>query len=147
MPVIETAITRLLQIKHPILLAPMGSASGGRLAAAVTHAGGLGIIGSGYADSAAIKKELTAAGNARVGIGLVTWALDERPEALDTALAAHPPVLMLSFGSPVPFADAIKRAGCLLMCQSKRWLRPRKLPYLELTLSLPKAAMPAATPA
>ena len=117
MSVIETALTRLLQIKHPILLAPMGSASGGRLAAAVTHAGGLGIIGSGYADSAAIKKELTAAGNARVGIGLVTWALDERPEALDTALAAHPPVLMLSFGSPMPFADAIKRAGCLLMCQ------------------------------
>jgi nitronate monooxygenase len=117
MPVIETALTRLLQIKHPILLAPMGSASGGRLAAAVTHAGGLGIIGSGYADSAAIKKELSAAGNARVGIGLVTWALDERPGALDTALAAQPPVLMLSFGSPQPFADAIKRAGCLLMCQ------------------------------
>ena len=37
---IETALTRLLGITHPILLAPMGSAAGGRLAAAVTHAGG-----------------------------------------------------------------------------------------------------------
>ena len=46
---IETALTRLLGITHPILLAPMGSAAGGRLAAAVTHAGGLGLIGSGYA--------------------------------------------------------------------------------------------------
>jgi nitronate monooxygenase len=47
MPVIDTALTRLLGIEHPILLAPMGSAAGGELAAAVTHAGGLGIIGSG----------------------------------------------------------------------------------------------------
>jgi nitronate monooxygenase len=30
---IETALTRLLGITHPILLAPMGSASGGKLAA------------------------------------------------------------------------------------------------------------------
>jgi nitronate monooxygenase len=29
MPIIETALTRLLGIEHPILLAPMGSAAGG----------------------------------------------------------------------------------------------------------------------
>ena len=51
MPVIETALTRLLGIEHPILLAPMGSAAGGKLAAAVTNAGGLGLVGSGYADA------------------------------------------------------------------------------------------------
>ena len=28
MPVIETALTRLLAIEHPIMLAPMGSAAG-----------------------------------------------------------------------------------------------------------------------
>ena len=69
MPVIETALTRLLGIKHPILLAPMGSAAGGRLAAAVTHAGGLGMIG--YADADTIRKELGKAGNARIGIGFI----------------------------------------------------------------------------
>ena len=47
MPVIETALTRLLGIEHPILLAPMGSAAGGRLAAAVTNAGGLGMSARG----------------------------------------------------------------------------------------------------
>lgn len=117
MTAIETPLTRLLGIEHPILLAPMGSAAGGRLAAAVTHAGGLGIIGSGYADSAAIRKELPAAGNARVGIGLVTWALADRPDALATALEARPALIMLSFGSPAPYADQVKRAGCMLMCQ------------------------------
>ncbi len=42
MPVIETALIRLLGIEHPILLAPMGSVAGRRLAAAVTHAGRAG---------------------------------------------------------------------------------------------------------
>ena len=75
MPVIETALTRLLGIEHPILLAPMGSAAGGKLAAAVTNAGGLGLVGSGYADADAVRKELTEAGNARVGIGFIIWAV------------------------------------------------------------------------
>ena len=34
------------------------------LAAAVTHAGGLGMLGSGYADEKAIRRELTEAGGA-----------------------------------------------------------------------------------
>jgi nitronate monooxygenase len=116
MPRIKTALTELLGIEHPILLAPMGSAAGGRLAAAVTRAGGLGLVGSGYANSAAITKELAAAGNTRVGIGLILWALNERPEALDTALAAAPAAVMLSFGDPTPYVPAVKAAGCKLIC-------------------------------
>jgi nitronate monooxygenase len=58
MPTIETALTRTLGITHPILLAPMGSAAGGKLAARVTNAGGLGLIGSGYADAATVSREL-----------------------------------------------------------------------------------------
>jgi len=116
MPRIKTALTELLGIEHPILLAPMGSAAGGRLAAAVTRAGGLGLIGSGYADSAVIAKELAAAGNTRVGVGLILWALNERPEALDAALAAAPAAVMLSFGDPAPYVGTIKAAGCKLIC-------------------------------
>jgi nitronate monooxygenase len=69
MRVIQTAVTRLLGIEHPILLAPMGSATGGKLSSAVTAAGGLGLIGSGCANADAIRKELTEAGTARAGIG------------------------------------------------------------------------------
>ena len=117
MVAIETALTRLLGITHPILLAPMGSAAGGKLAAAVTNAGGLGLIGSGYADAATIKKELAAAGNTRVGVGFITWALDKNPEVLDAALAAQPPAVMISFGGPRPYARVIKDAGAKLICQ------------------------------
>jgi nitronate monooxygenase len=117
MSTIETALTRLLGIEHPILLAPMGSAAGGKLAAAVTNAGGLGLVGSGYANSETIRKELAEAGNARVGVGFITWALEKNPAALDTALDARPAAVMLSFGDPSPFAGRIREAGCKIICQ------------------------------
>ncbi|KAE9403493.1 2-nitropropane dioxygenase [Gymnopus androsaceus JB14] len=49
MAVISTPITELFGIKHPVLLAGMNVAAGPELAAAVTNAGGLGVIGGfGY---------------------------------------------------------------------------------------------------
>jgi NAD(P)H-dependent flavin oxidoreductase YrpB (nitropropane dioxygenase family) len=46
---IRTATTDLFKINHPILLAGMNVAAGPKLAAAVTNAGGLGVIGGvGY---------------------------------------------------------------------------------------------------
>ncbi|OAA69261.1 2-nitropropane dioxygenase, NPD [Akanthomyces lecanii RCEF 1005] len=42
---ITTELTKVLGIKHPILLAGMARVSGGPLAAAVSNAGGLGVIG------------------------------------------------------------------------------------------------------
>jgi nitronate monooxygenase len=117
MATIETALTKLLGIQHPILLAPMGSAAGGKLAAAVTHAGGLGMVGSGYASTTAIKQELGEAGNARVGVGFILWALDRNPQALDVALDARPAAIMLSFGDPTPYTRRIKAAGSRIICQ------------------------------
>jgi len=117
MATIETALTRLLGLQHPILLAPMGSAAGGKLAAAVTHAGGLGMVGSGYASETAVRREMTEAGNARVGVGFILWALDQKPEVLDVALDAKPAAIMLSFGDPSPYTARIKAAGSKIICQ------------------------------
>ena len=126
MPVIETALTQLLGIEHPILLAPMGSAAGGQLAAAVTHAGGLGLIGSGYASTKAIKQELAEAGNAQVGIGFILWALERNPAALNVALEARPAAVMLSFGDPTPFTGRIKEVGCKIICQVQSLAQARQ---------------------
>jgi NAD(P)H-dependent flavin oxidoreductase YrpB (nitropropane dioxygenase family) len=46
-----TRLTERLGIEYPILLAPMNVFAGGRLAAAVSEAGGLGLIGGGYGDA------------------------------------------------------------------------------------------------
>ena len=121
---LPTAITRLLGIDHPILLAPMGGVSGGALAGAVSAAGGLGLIGAGYADPALgwgsdewIGAEFDKAGNRSVGIGFITWALDKRPGALDAALEREPGAVMLSFGDIGPYAAKIRDAGAALICQ------------------------------
>jgi len=117
--VLETPLTALLGIRHPILLAPMGDSAGGRLAAAVSEAGGLGLIGGGYADPAWLAAELTEAGDARVGVGFITFALAERPDALHLALEASVPAVQLSFGDPGPFAEMIHRSGAMLICQAQ----------------------------
>jgi nitronate monooxygenase len=95
----------------------MGGAAGGRLAAAVSDAGAFGLIGAGYGDPAWLARELGLAGDARVGVGFITFALQERPAALDLALAAGAPAVQLSFGDPRPFSDAIHSAGALLIAQ------------------------------
>ncbi len=117
MATITTALTRMLGIQHPILLAPMGSAAGGKLAAAVSHAGGFGLVGSGYADEKTIRRELSEAGNASVGIGFILWALDKNPAALDVALDARPAAVMLSFGDPTPYTKRVTAAGSKIICQ------------------------------
>jgi len=104
----------------------MGSAAGGKLAAAVTHAGGLGMIGSGQASAATIHQELGEAGNARVGIGFITWTLERNPGALDVALDARPAAVMLSFGDPTPFTGRIKAAGCMIICQVQTLAQARQ---------------------
>jgi nitronate monooxygenase len=112
-----TRLTRLLSIEHPILLAPMGAVAGGRLAAAVTRAGGLGMLGPGYADAAWIEREFDAAKTERVGIGFIAWDLARDPRRLDAALERGPAAVMLSFGDPSPFVHAIRRSDAKLLVQ------------------------------
>jgi nitronate monooxygenase len=47
---IETSVTKLLGVRHPVLLAPMDLVSDARLTAAVSAAGGFGILGGGYGE-------------------------------------------------------------------------------------------------
>jgi len=113
----RTKLTELLGLRHPILLAPMGAIAGGALAAAVTHAGGLGLIGPGYLGDDWIDREFDAAGNARVGVGFITWDLAKSPQRLATCLARKPAVVMLSFGDAMPYVAAVKASGARLILQ------------------------------
>ncbi len=114
---IRTRLTDRFDLEHPIVSAPMAFAAGGRLAAAVTHARGLGLIGGGYGDPEWLKGAFKDAGNARVGAGLITWKLAEQPEVLDLVLERDPAVMFLSFGDPAPFAPKMREAGVPLICQ------------------------------
>jgi nitronate monooxygenase len=114
---LRTRLTELLGIRHPVLLAPMGSTAGGRLAAAVSAAGGLGLIGVGGQSGEWIDREFAAAGNQRVGCGFITWLLDQRPAALDEALSHRPAAVLLSFGDASPYLPRIRAAGIPAICQ------------------------------
>ena len=114
---LKTRLTEKLGIRHPVLLAPMGVMAGGKLAAAVSDAGGLGIIGGGYGDVDWLERQFAAAGQSRVGCGFITWSMARSPELLDQVLDKQPAALMLSFGEVEPHASRIRARGIPLICQ------------------------------
>ncbi len=115
---IRTKLTDMFGLQHPLILAPMGGVAGGALAAAVSNAGGLGLVGGGYGDREWLRTELSVvkAGTKRPwGVGLITWSIE--PDVLDLALSYRPDAFILSFGDPRPHVPAIRKAGCRLICQ------------------------------
>ena len=116
---ITTTVTQLLSIEHPILLAPMDRVADARLTAAVSAAGGFGILGGGYGDQQWLSQELDLLerSKARFGVGFITWSMAKQQKMLDLALERKPVAIMLSFGDPKPFADRIRRTGAILICQ------------------------------
>ncbi len=110
-------LTQLLGTRYPSVSAPLGAVAGGRLAGAVSRAGALGMIGTGYQDAACIEQEFRAAEGARIGIGFITWDLARAPDRLEVALAWRPVAVMLSFGDATSFVEPIRRAGARLLLQ------------------------------
>jgi nitronate monooxygenase len=114
---LKTRLTERLGIKHPVISAPMAFVAGGALAAAVTKAGGLGLIGGGYGDPDWLDEQFRAAGNTPVGCGFITWSLAQSPELLDHVLERKPAAMFLSFGDPRPFGPKVKDTDGPLICQ------------------------------
>lgn len=117
MPPLRTRLTQQLALAHPIVSAPMAFAAGGALAAAVSRAGGLGLIGGGYGDRAWLDDQFAIAAGERVGVGFITWSLARNPALLAHVLGYRPAAVMLSFGDPRPFSEQVHAAGALLICQ------------------------------
>ena len=124
---IATRLTERFKLQHPIVCAPMALVTGGKLAAAVTAAGGLGILGGGYAGTQSgahggepdLDEEYRAAGNTPIGIGFISWAVHHAPRMVDWALAKKPACLFLSFGELQPFARQAQEAGVPLFAQAQ----------------------------
>ena len=120
--------SKQFSLTTPIALAPMALASGGALAAACARAGALGLVGGGYGDLAWTQREyrlaLQAVDSQRIGIGFITWKLDEDASALDWVLdlplEERPRAVMLSFGDARRYAARIAASGAPLICQIQR---------------------------
>lgn len=124
----QTALTRLLNARIPLLNAPMTPQAGGALAGAVACSGAVGMLGFDESESADSLREQVRilrerAGDAPFGIGLVRWVIDARPELVELALEARPKLVSISFGDPQPFVARFHAANVLVasQVQSKAW--------------------------
>jgi nitronate monooxygenase len=115
---LRTAFTELIGVRQPIALAPMGGSAGGELAAAVSNAGGLGLVGGGQGGREWVDRELAIAATGTTepwGVGFQSWAVDAG--TVRHALDYGPAAVMLSFGDPIPLAGAVREAGAALIIQ------------------------------
>jgi len=115
---LRTAFTRLMAVDHPIASAPMGGSAGGRLVAAVSNGGGLGLLGAGRGDPKWLARELALVVERTSkpwGVGFLTWATDR--DAVAWTLDRRPAAVMLSFGDPTPYAELVREAGAKLILQ------------------------------
>ncbi|MFZ3269603.1 MAG: nitronate monooxygenase, partial [Mycobacterium sp.] len=108
---LSTPWSRAMGLRVPIVNAPMGGVAGGLLAAAVTAAGGLGMVGMGTAGStSSLRAELPHV-TGTFGIGLVDWVIRKEPGLFDAALAARPVLISVSFGTDLSWVSRVHDAG------------------------------------
>ena len=112
----QTSVTRFLGIEDPIVQAPIGGLSNPRLAAAVSNAGGLGMIAMTWMEPDEIREVVRATRvltSEPFGINLI---LDEpRDEQLAAALDTGVKVVSFFWGDPAPYLAAVHDAGAVAM--------------------------------
>jgi len=135
MSVISTPLTELFKIQHPILLAGMNVAAGPELAAAVTNAGGLGVIGGvGYTPKVLrsqiheLKKHLNDK-NAPYGVDLLIpqvggnarktnydYTKGQLPDLIDVIIEEKAALFVCAIGVPPTWVvDKLHQAGIPVM--------------------------------
>ena len=116
MPSLATDFTSLAGIDLPIVQAPIGSGTTPELAAAVSNAGGLGMLSLTWRspnEARELIRQTRALTDRPFGINLILlWDATER---LSIALEEGVPVISLSWGDPTPWVEQIHDAGALLV--------------------------------
>ncbi|OCL26052.1 2-nitropropane dioxygenase [Orenia metallireducens] len=110
---IKTELCKLLDIEHPIIQGGMAWIATGELAAAVSQAGGLGIIGAGNAPADVVREEIQKVKKVTdkpfgVNVMLLSPYVDE---VIDVVIEEKVPVVTTGAGNPGKYIDALKEAG------------------------------------
>lgn len=116
----ETWLTRSLGCEVAVIQAPMARVSEGRMAAAVTAAGAVGMVAVGPSatpDSVLDEGRTAAAAGGPFGIGLMAWALERDDAPLAAALETDATLVAVSFGAFEEPVRRIKAAGKLATTQ------------------------------
>lgn len=117
---LRTWLTERFDLTVPVVSAPMAGPAQGELAAAVSAAGGLGMVGVGGArgpDWIREQAAVAAAAGRAYGIGLMAWVLEDRPEQLSAVLEARPALASVSYGPFERHVPALREAGITVATQ------------------------------
>lgn len=117
----QTWLTERFGLTVPVVGAPMAGVSGGELTAAISAAGGLGMLGAGAAVTAdwILAHGARAASTGRpYGVGLMAWGLTTAPQQLDAVLELRPALVALSFGEFAPYVERLQAAGIAVATQA-----------------------------
>src|SRR5581483_3141679 len=117
---LRTKLHDLLGIEAPLMNAPMGGVAGGELAAAVSAAGGLGLIASATGDADWLRAQIRLVRERTdrpFGVGFISHWLPKTPALYQVAIEERVPVVAHSFTDPAPYMAAARSAGCTVICQ------------------------------
>src|SRR5438093_6395910 len=115
---LKTHLCDLLGIELPIIAAPMGFVTGPELAAAVSNAGGLGIMSFNANPPPVLRREirrLRALTRKPFGVNLILHFPIEDHVAV--CLEERVPVLSLFWGDPAPYVARAHAAGARVLHQ------------------------------
>jgi nitronate monooxygenase len=117
---ITTPLCPLLGIEHPILNASMAGTATGELAAAVSAAGGFGMIGGTNPGGGAWLREQIRIVRSRTarpfGVGFIT-SFPDTAELVEVALSEGVAAINHSFADPTPYVAAAHAAGVKVFTQ------------------------------
>jgi nitronate monooxygenase len=118
---LRTWLTDHFGLSVPVVGAPMFGIAGGRLAAAVSRAGGLGMLGVGSTTTGQwVRAECAVAAEAGrpYGVGLMAWALDADASPFEATLAAAPALVSVGFGDYPKYVGPLQAAGVTVATQA-----------------------------
>jgi enoyl-[acyl-carrier protein] reductase II len=114
----QTRLTQVLGIEHPVMLAGMGGVSYHRLVAAVSEAGGFGCLGAstmsvdGMVAEIAAVRELT---DRPFGVDLLTAMPGDMVAQVDKIIGGGASVFVAGLGVPVEVVELCHRHGVLVI--------------------------------
>ena len=106
-------ITEVLGIKYPIIQGGMAWISDAKLAAAVSNAGGAGIISSGGRTTEYVREQIREAKQLTdkpFGVNIMLMA-PNKEEIVDVICEEKPAFVTLGAGNPIPYFAKLKAAG------------------------------------
>jgi len=129
-------LTKLLNIRYPIIQGGMAGVSESILASAVSNAGGLGVIGSGFASTAWLDEEIKKT-KALTGKPFGVNLLLQNPnvaELVKVVIGNKVQVVFTGGGNPVPLIPFLKQAGVKII---------PVVPYVRLAAKMEQAGADA----